>query len=141
MLKHQDYDPEDCRALSEVLARVGDRWTILTVGLLAGGPRRFNELRRAIDGITQRMLTHTLCGLERDGLVLRTEYPTVPPAVEYALSARGTTLLVPLVALAQWGRENRIGVAQARIDYDLMQAAGAAVRGQSGVHRIALRVR
>lgn len=141
MLNHHDYGPEDCRALSDVLARVGDRWTILTVGLLAGGPRRFNELRRAIDGITQRMLTLTLRGLERDGLVVRTEHPTIPPAVEYALSERGSTLLIPLISLAEWARENRLDVQQSRLDYDLAQTARPDPQNTPGVHRIAMRAR
>jgi DNA-binding HxlR family transcriptional regulator len=116
MLDHPDYGPEDCQALSDVLARVGDRWTILTVGMLAGGPRRFNEMRRAIDGITQRMLTLTLRALERDGLVIRTPYPTLPISVEYALSARGSSLLIPLIALAEWAREHRHGIEHSRRD-------------------------
>ena len=141
MLKQEGHDPEDCRALSEVLARIGDRWTILTIGLLSAGPLRFNELRRAIEGVTQRMLTLTLRGLERDGLVVRTTYPTTPPAVEYALSERGRTLFDPLIALAHWGREHRPGIEQSRQHYDQLQSAKADGQEASGVHRLSRRVR
>src|SRR5262244_3287429 len=77
---------EDCRAVSEVLARVGDKWTVLVVSELGRGPKRFNEIRRSLGSISQRMLTLTLRGLERDGLVTRTVYPTIPPHVEYDLT-------------------------------------------------------
>jgi DNA-binding HxlR family transcriptional regulator len=90
-LKH-----EDCLARREVLNRVGDKWSVFIVGTLGGGPQRFSELRRGIEGISQRMLTLTLRGLERDGLVTRTVYPSVPPRVEYALSKLGLSLLEPI---------------------------------------------
>ncbi len=85
-----------CLAVRDVLSRVGDKWSVLVVTLLCGGPRRFNELRRTIEGISQRMLTLTLRGLERDGLVTRTVYPTVPPRVDYELTTMGRTLLEPV---------------------------------------------
>src|SRR5881392_4430154 len=88
--------PEDCRAVSEVLARIGDKWTVLVVGVLGEGPKRFNELRRALGSISQRMLTLTLRGLERDGLVTRTVFPTIPRRVEYALTKLGHSLLEPV---------------------------------------------
>src|SRR5437762_10409673 len=88
--------PEDCRAVSEVLARVGDKWTVLVVGVLGDGPKRFNELRRALGSISQRMLTLTLRGLERDGLVTRTMFPSIPPRVDYALTKLGRSLLEPV---------------------------------------------
>src|ERR1700740_792952 len=91
--------PEDCRAVSEVLARVGDKWTVLVVGKLGHGPKRFNEIRRALGSISQRMLTLTLRGLERDGLVTRTVFPTIPPRVDYALTPLGRDLLQPVSAL------------------------------------------
>src|ERR1700690_3130020 len=94
--------PEDCRAVSEVLARVGDKWTVLVVTVLGEGPKRFNELRRALGSISQRMLTLTLRGLERDGLVTRTVFATTPPRVDYELTRLGHTLLKPLVQLANW---------------------------------------
>src|SRR3974390_2698660 len=99
--------PGDCRAVSDVLARVGDKWSVLVVTLLGKGPRRFNELRRAIGGISQRMLTLTLRGLERDGLVTRTVYPTVPPRVDYGLTTLGRDLLVPVSALGEWAIRNQ----------------------------------
>src|SRR3569623_2433880 len=80
---------EDCRAVSEVLARVGDKWTVLVVSTLGDGPKRFNEIRRAVGSISQRMLTLTLRCLERDGLVTRTVHATIPPRVVYALTALG----------------------------------------------------
>src|SRR6202022_1624556 len=78
--------PEDCRAVSEVLARVGDKWTVLVVAMVGDGSKRFNELRRGLGSISQRMLTLTLRGLERDGLVTRTVFPTIPPPVDYKLT-------------------------------------------------------
>ena len=79
--------PEECRAVSEVLARIGDKWTVLVVTVLGDGPKRFNELRRGLGSISQRMLTLTLRGLERDGLVTRTVFPTIPPRVDYELTS------------------------------------------------------
>src|SRR5437763_13863210 len=99
--------PEDCRAVSEVLARVGDKWTVLVVGVLGDGPKRFNELRRALGSISQRMLTLTLRGLERDGLVTRTVFPTIPPRVDYELTKLGHSLLKPVNGLGLWARQNR----------------------------------
>jgi len=113
-----DIGSADCRALGDVLARVGDKWTVFVVGLLASGPMRFNEMRRTIGGISQRMLTLTLRGLERDGLVTRTVHSTVPPRVEYALTALGCTLIEPLVALADWARAHQGPVEKARARFD-----------------------
>src|SRR3978361_1345069 len=84
--------PEDCRAVSEVLSRGGDKWTVLVVSTLGDGPKRFNELRRALGSISQRMLTLTLRSLERDGLVTRTVFPAVPPRVDYELTDLGGSL-------------------------------------------------
>jgi DNA-binding HxlR family transcriptional regulator len=94
---------EDCRAVSAVLQRVGDKWTILVVQRLGGGPRRFNELRTEVGGISQKMLTTTLRGLERDGFVTRTVFPTIPPRVDYELTDLGRELLVPVHALGGMG--------------------------------------
>src|SRR5579871_2478025 len=105
-----DVQGEDCRALGDVLARVGDKWTVFVVGLLANGPMRFNAIRRMVGGISQRMLTLTLRGLERDGLVTRTVHPTIPPRVDYALTSLGQTLRKPLVAVAEWARANRTAI-------------------------------
>ncbi|MET0360428.1 MAG: helix-turn-helix domain-containing protein [Sphingobium sp.] len=91
-----------CRTVSEILSRVGDKWSILIVMILASGPRRFNELKRLVDSISQRMLTLTLRNLERDGLVLRTVTPSIPPRVDYALTPLGHSLRVPVSALGAW---------------------------------------
>ena len=109
---------EDCRAISETLGRIGDKWTVLVVELLAEGPVRFNELRRTIGNISQRMLTLTLRGLERDGLVTRTVYPTIPPRVEYELTKLGRTLREPLIAVADWARKHRPAIVEARKVFD-----------------------
>ena len=110
--------PEDCRAVSEVLDRVGDKWSVLVVVTLGDGPKRFNELRRSIASISQRMLTLTLRGLERDGLISRTVFPTVPPRVDYELTELGRSLLRPVRALGGWARENRSRILQARLRFD-----------------------
>ena len=116
--------PEDCRAVSEVLARVGDKWTVLVVSTLGEGPKRFNELRRALGSISQRMLTLTLRGLERDGLVTRTVFPTVPPRVDYELTKLGRSLLEPVNGLSLWARKNRPAIADARQRFDATQGKG-----------------
>src|SRR5207237_4774563 len=119
---------EDCRAVSEVLARVGDKWTVLVVGVLGDGPKRFNELRRALGSISQRMLTLTLRGLERDGLVTRTVFPTIPPRVDYELTKLGHSLLEPVSGLGLWARQNRSAIADARSRFDAAAARGTASR-------------
>ena len=116
--------PTACLAVREVLNRVGDKWSVLIVQLLAGGPKRFSDLRRAIEGISQRMLTLTLKGLERDGLVTRTVYPTVPPRVEYELTDLGRTLRKPIQTLAKWAQENREQIQTARNRYDVKSSPG-----------------
>ena len=115
--------PDDCRAVSEVLSRVGDKWTILVVGELGQGRKRFNEIRRALGSISQRMLTLTLRGLERDGLVTRTVFPTVPPRVDYELTKLGRSLLEPVSGIGLWARQNRQHIEEARRRFDT--AAGA----------------
>jgi len=110
--------PEDCRAVSEVLARVGDKWTVLVVSTLGAGPKRFNELRKALGSISQRMLTLTLRALERDGLVTRTVLPSNPPRVDYELTRLGRSLLEPVSELGLWARKNRPAIAQARARFD-----------------------
>src|SRR5581483_6926980 len=109
---------EDCRAVSEVLARVGDKWTVLVVSALGEGPKRFNELRRSLGSISQRMLTLTLRALERDGLVTRTVFPTIPPRVDYELTRLGRSLLAPVRALGSWARHNRPAIVAARRRFD-----------------------
>jgi DNA-binding HxlR family transcriptional regulator len=110
--------PEDCRAVSEVLSRVGDKWTILVVSELGNGPKRFNEIRRALGSISQRMLTLTLRALERDGLVTRTVFPTIPPRVDYELTKLGRSLLEPVSGIGLWARQNRIAIQEARRRFD-----------------------
>jgi DNA-binding HxlR family transcriptional regulator len=116
--------PDDCRAVSEVLSRVGDKWTILVVGELGNGPKRFNEIRRALGSISQRMLTLTLRGLERDGLVTRTVFPTVPPRVDYELTKLGRSLLEPVSGIGLWARQNRERIQDARRRFDATAGAG-----------------
>jgi DNA-binding HxlR family transcriptional regulator len=123
-----------CPAVREVLNRVGDKWSILVVTLLNDGPKRFSDLRRAIEGISQRMLTLTLKGLERDGLVTRTVFPTIPPRVVYALTRLGKTLLEPVTALAAWAAKNRFEIQAARERFDKLKA-----RNESGVPRAVCR--
>jgi DNA-binding HxlR family transcriptional regulator len=88
--------------VSEVFRRIGDKWSMLLVIILGGRPHRYNELHRAIEGISQRMLTRTLRTLESDGLIQRTVFPSVPPSVEYRLTPLGESLLQPLSGLADW---------------------------------------
>ncbi|MCE7795166.1 helix-turn-helix transcriptional regulator [Sphingobium sufflavum] len=107
-----------CRTVSEVLSRVGDKWSILIVMILASGPRRFNELKRLVDGISQRMLTLTLRNLERDGLVQRTVTPSIPPRVDYALTPLGHSLRVPVSALGEWVMANITTIKDARERFD-----------------------
>ncbi|KQR44843.1 MULTISPECIES: winged helix-turn-helix transcriptional regulator [Frigoribacterium] len=101
-----------------MLDRIGDRWTVLVVGTLDDGPRRFSEIRRVVDGISQKMLTQTLRGLERDGLVSRTVYAEVPPRVEYELTEAGQTLRAPLKALERWSIEHFGDVSDSQREYD-----------------------
>jgi DNA-binding HxlR family transcriptional regulator len=108
----------DCGATRQILTRVGDKWSVLVVVLLGEATMRFNELRRALDGISQRMLTSTLRGLERDGLVKRTVRPTNPPQVDYALTPLGESLLEPVRVLAVWAQGHRAEVMQAREAFD-----------------------
>ena len=121
---HLDPQSSDCRAVSSVLARVGDKWTVLIVALLGDGPKRFNEIKRMVGGISQRMLTLTLRGLERDGLVTRTVFPTVPPRVDYELTALGRSLWRPVEALGAWARANQAEIAAARRRFDARSDAG-----------------
>ena len=112
------HDTPHCKAVSGVLARVGDKWSVLIVTRLGQRPMRFNELKRDIAGISQRMLTLTLRGLERDGLVTRTVFPTIPPRVDYQLTALGKSLLEPVTALGNWALRNieKIEIARAKFD-------------------------
>ncbi len=111
----------------EILSRVGDKWTTLIIGLLATSEnRRFNEMRRAIGGISQKMLTQTLRDLERDGLVKRTIYAEIPPRVEYSLTPLGMTLFEPLTALFKWTEEHLNEVRAAQEAFDKQRSAARA---------------
>jgi len=119
------HDHEACVAVRDVLNRVGDKWSILAVGLLRDGPMRFGELRSSIEGISQRMLALTLRGLERDGLVTRTVEATIPPRVDYELTGLGRTLLEPILVLSQWAQDSRASIQKARESYDKRHDARA----------------
>src|SRR6478736_8381667 len=108
----------ECIVVREILDRVGDKWSVLVISLLGERGRRFSELQRAIDGISQRMLTLTLRQLERDGIVSRTVHATVPPRVDYALTDLGESVLEPLTALMCWAAEHGADIAEARGRYD-----------------------
>lgn len=113
------HDAPQCTAVNAILARVGDKWSVRVVMSLAEGSQRFNELRRGIPGISQRMLTRTLRGLERDGLVKRTVTPSVPPRVDYELTALGVSLCGPVARLGNWAIANIGAVQSARAEFDL----------------------
>jgi len=119
-------DHTQCRRVAPILQRIGDKWTILTVMTLAGGTRRFNELKRLIDGISQRMLTLTLRMLERDGLVTRQVYPTIPPRVDYALTDLGRSLCVPVMGLGGWVQDHLDEIDAAREAFDREERERAA---------------
>jgi DNA-binding HxlR family transcriptional regulator len=110
-------DHADCLAVLRVLDRVGDKWTVMVVGALSQGPVRFNTIMRVVDGISHRMLTLTLRGLQCDGLVKRTAYATIPPKVEYELTELGRTLIEPLRTLAAWAKLNRRAIEAARAEF------------------------
>ncbi len=104
--------------IRDVLDRIGDKWTMLTLVVLDAAPRRFSELHRLIPDISKRMLTQTLRGLERDGLATRHVFPTKPPSVEYRLSPLGQSVLVPLASLVEWADRNDAAIRQARARFD-----------------------
>ncbi|WP_043321194.1 winged helix-turn-helix transcriptional regulator [Corallococcus coralloides] len=107
------YD-DDCVATREILSLIGDKWSVMVIVNLGEGPVRFSDLKRAIEGISQRMLTLTLRNLERDGLLTRTVHPTTPPSVDYALTKLGRTLLEPVSVLAMWAQQHRPEMERAR---------------------------
>ena len=126
-----DLQTADCQRISQVLARVGEKWSILIIMMLAGEPRRFSELKRSINGISQRMLTLCLRGLERDGLISRTVIAVMPPHVEYALTPLGESLTTPVVALGNWASEHIGDIDVAREAFDQaerLQAKAVATR-------------
>jgi DNA-binding HxlR family transcriptional regulator len=112
------FESEDCRAVSSVLARVGDKWSVLIIVLLGNGPKRFNEIKRTVGGISQRMLTLTLRGLERDGLVKRTQFPTIPPRVDYELTELGQSLWEAVKPLGEWAQGHVQHITRARAAFD-----------------------
>jgi DNA-binding HxlR family transcriptional regulator len=109
---------EVCRAVSSVLSLVGDKWSVLIIVVLGGGPLRFNEIKRLVESISQRMLTLTLRGLEREGLVTRTQFPTIPPRVEYELTPLGRSLLQVVEPLGLWARTHIDVMREARENFD-----------------------
>lgn len=116
-----DHTSPQCKAVSNILARIGDKWSVLIVMSLGDGTLRFSELKRRVDGISQRMLTLTLRGLERDGLVERTLFPTIPPKVTYTLTELGRSLRDPVDALGRWAIAHRADIEHSRDCYDLTQ--------------------
>jgi DNA-binding HxlR family transcriptional regulator len=115
-----------CRTISALLSRIGDKWTVLVVQTLGTGSKRFNELRREIPSVSQRMLTLTLRNLERDGLVSRTVTPTIPPRVDYELTELGQSLQKPICGLATWALDNVEAIQTARETFDATQDESAA---------------
>src|SRR5712675_2564818 len=118
VLPPQPHLDSDCRGVASILARVGDKWSVFVIMLLGEGPRRFNELKRMVGGISQRMLTLTLRGLERDGLVTRTVFPTIPPRVDYELTKLGSTLWEAVEPLGSWARDHVIEILASREQFD-----------------------
>ena len=116
---------EACKAIVLILDRIGDKWTVMVVGALADGPMRFNAILRKIGAISHRMLTLTLRGLERDGLVERRAFATIPPTVEYELTPLGRSLISPLWTLAQWALANQAEIEHARTAFDSRSSEGA----------------
>jgi DNA-binding HxlR family transcriptional regulator len=119
----------DCQKISQVLARVGEKWSILIIMMLSGGPRRFTELKRSINGISQRMLTLCLRGLERDGLINRTVIAVMPPHVEYSLTPLGVSLTTPVIALGSWASEHIADIDAARAAFDQQEVEHKAATG------------
>ena len=116
----------ECRRVSTILSRIGDKWTILVVRELGAGAKRFSEIKRGLGSISQKMLTTTLRGLERDGFVSRTVFPTVPPRVDYELTALGHDLLKPVGALGEWALRNAERIEKAQLTYDAAGERAAA---------------
>jgi DNA-binding HxlR family transcriptional regulator len=132
-------DRSNCAPIREILDRVGDKWSLYVIAKLYDGPLRFNELKREVDGISQRMLTLTLRSLERDGLLTRSVFPTTPQRVEYELTGLGRSLREPIVGLLSWATENRGRMEKARAHFDQRTASRRAPdaprrrQGESGI--------
>src|SRR5436309_339707 len=116
---------EDQVRVHEILGRIANRWTALTVQALAGGTRRYSEVRRELGSVSHKMLTQTLRGLERDGIVARTVHPVVPPKVEYALTPLGQSLIEPLVMICEWTEQHRAEIEAARARHAAGEQSGA----------------
>jgi DNA-binding HxlR family transcriptional regulator len=116
--EQEGHNPAACGRVAPILQRIGDKWSILIVMMLSGGARRFNELKRQIGGISQRMLTLSLRGLERDGLVTRTVTPSIPPRVDYALTDLGMSLRAPMMTIGAWANEHYETIQAARLRFD-----------------------
>src|SRR5712692_1357091 len=128
VLPPQPHLDSDCRGVASILARVGDKWSVFVIMLLGDGPRRFNEIKRMVGGISQRMLTLTLRGLERDGLVTRTVFPTIPPRVDYELTDLGSTLWEAVEPLGSWARAHLSEILTSRAQFDRKDASQSAPR-------------
>src|SRR3954452_10797990 len=115
---------EECQEVSRILARIGEKWSMLVVLLLRDRPRRFNDIKRNTGGISQQMLTRTLRALERDGMVIRTIFPTSPPQVEYRLTELGRSMSEPVLAFGRWVREHLAEVEAARERFDRRENTG-----------------
>ena len=117
-MENEPPHPEgDCRKIGKILSTIGDKWTIQLFRALRDERMRFKDLHKALDGISQRMLTVTLRNLERDGLVIRTIYPTIPPKVEYELSERGRSLQLALRPIGEWALENQSAIEETRREF------------------------
>ncbi|MCO6180040.1 MULTISPECIES: helix-turn-helix domain-containing protein [Ciceribacter] len=127
------YDPGKCPTVSEMLSRLGDKWTVLIIMVLRNGPQRFSDIKRTVVGVSQRMLTLTLRALERDGMVRRTVYASVPPRVEYELTELGQSFSEPIQALGGWVFENYNQIHAARAEFD---ARSEAERGNDKLIKI-----
>jgi DNA-binding HxlR family transcriptional regulator len=127
---------EDCHKVSRILARIGEKWSMLVVMLLRDGPRRFNDIKRNTGSISQQMLTRTLRGLERDGMVTRTIFPTSPPQVEYSLTELGRSLSEPVLIFGRWIQEHLAEIEAARDRFD--DGAKAGPRGTTTENRFSV---
>jgi DNA-binding HxlR family transcriptional regulator len=127
---------EDCRKVSQILARIGEKWSMLVVMLLRDGPRRFNDIKRNTGGISQQMLTRTLRGLERDGMVTRTIFPTSPPQVEYSLTELGRSMSEPVLVFGRWVQEHLAEIDAARNRFD--DSAKTGFRAKTGEDRVSV---
>jgi DNA-binding HxlR family transcriptional regulator len=130
----------DCQAVTETLARIGDKWTVMVIGSLSQGPLRYSQVKRAVNGISQRMLTLTLKGLEQDGLVSRTVYPTIPPRVDYELTDLGQKLTVPLGSIYDWAKKHRPEMEAARKRYAERIRAAASRTGSAAAAKLPRRI-